>query len=141
MPPSCSPAWPQYAATILQEQRHVTLLPGRGDAGKSSYCRFLAAELLGAGHQVAVVDATWARKTSGRPPQLRSAMPRPAATYGRRRQKPCSGRDLAIGAAHVLATRAAATAPANVVRCAIETAVAFDTGCGGDAWVFELVAE
>ncbi len=50
-----------------------------------------------------------------------------------------SGRDLAIGAAHVLATQAAA--PANVVRCAIETAVAFDTGCGGDAWVFQLVAE
>lgn len=52
-----------------------------------------------------------------------------------------SGRDLAIGAAHVLLTRSAVPAPAEVVSCAIETAVAFDIGCGGEAWVFELGAE
>jgi ATP-dependent protease HslVU (ClpYQ) peptidase subunit len=50
-----------------------------------------------------------------------------------------SGRDLAIGAAHIL-TGAMQLEPPEIVRRAIETAVAFDIGCGGHAWVFDLAA-
>ncbi len=51
-----------------------------------------------------------------------------------------SGRDLAIGAAHVLA-HVIPQEPAEIVRRAIETAIDLDIGCGGHAWVFELTAE
>jgi ATP-dependent protease HslVU (ClpYQ) peptidase subunit len=50
-----------------------------------------------------------------------------------------SGRDLAIGAAYIL-TSMRQLEPAEIVRRAIETAVAFDVGCGGHAWVFDLAA-
>ncbi len=60
-------AWRQSAATILEEQPRVILLLGRGDAGKSSYCRFLSAELLAAGHRVAIVDADVGQKDIGPP--------------------------------------------------------------------------
>jgi polynucleotide 5'-kinase involved in rRNA processing len=50
-------AWRETAATILQDRPRVILVLGGGDAGKSSFCRFLVAELLAAGHRVAIVDS------------------------------------------------------------------------------------
>jgi polynucleotide 5'-kinase involved in rRNA processing len=50
-------AWRQTAATILHQRPRTILVLGGGDAGKSSYCRFLVAQLLGAGEPPAIVDA------------------------------------------------------------------------------------
>jgi polynucleotide 5'-hydroxyl-kinase GRC3/NOL9 len=45
----------------------VILVVGGGDAGKSSYCRFLVTELLAVGHRVAIVDADIGQKDVGPP--------------------------------------------------------------------------
>ncbi|HWE19541.1 MAG TPA: hypothetical protein VG758_20545 [Hyphomicrobiaceae bacterium] len=50
-------AWRQTAATILQQRSRTILVIGGGAAGKISYCRFLIAQLLGAGGRPAIVDA------------------------------------------------------------------------------------
>jgi polynucleotide 5'-kinase involved in rRNA processing len=50
-------AWRHTAATILQQQPRTILELGGGDAGKTSYCRLLIAQLLGAGERPAIVDA------------------------------------------------------------------------------------
>jgi polynucleotide 5'-hydroxyl-kinase GRC3/NOL9 len=60
-------AWRQSAATILAERPRVILVIGGTDAGKTSYCRFLAGELLAAGHRVAIVDADVGQKDVGPP--------------------------------------------------------------------------
>lgn len=43
-------AWRQSAVTILQERPRVILVLGGGDAGKSSYCRFLVPQAFGDFH-------------------------------------------------------------------------------------------
>jgi polynucleotide 5'-hydroxyl-kinase GRC3/NOL9 len=60
-------AWREHAATILETRPRVILVLGGSDRGKSSYCRFLAAELLAAGHRVAIVDADLGQKDVGPP--------------------------------------------------------------------------
>ena len=50
-------AWRQTAATILQQRPRTILVIGGGAAGKTSYCRFLIAQLLGSGERPAIVDA------------------------------------------------------------------------------------
>jgi polynucleotide 5'-hydroxyl-kinase GRC3/NOL9 len=55
------------AAAILQQQPRTILVLGGGDAGKSSYCRFLVAQLLGAGERLAIVDAEVGQKIVGPP--------------------------------------------------------------------------
>lgn len=60
-------AWRQTAATILQQRPRTILVLGGGDAGKSSYCRFLVAQLLGAGERSAIVDADVGQKIVGPP--------------------------------------------------------------------------
>jgi polynucleotide 5'-hydroxyl-kinase GRC3/NOL9 len=55
------------AAAILQQQPRTILVLGGGDAGKSSYCRFLVAQLLGAGERLAIVDADVGQKIVGPP--------------------------------------------------------------------------
>jgi polynucleotide 5'-hydroxyl-kinase GRC3/NOL9 len=60
-------AWRQSAATILQERPRVILLLGGTDVGKSSYCRFLARELVATGQRVAIVDADIGQKNIGPP--------------------------------------------------------------------------
>jgi len=51
-----------------------------------------------------------------------------------------SGRDLAIGAAHALRLSRVEISPREIVRLAIETAIACDGQCGGTAWIAELSA-
>lgn len=60
-------AWRESAQTILQEQPRVILVLGGGDAGKTSYCRYLVSELFAAGHRVALVDADIGQKEIGPP--------------------------------------------------------------------------
>lgn len=60
-------AWRQSAATILQDKPRAILVLGGGDSGKSSYRRFLAAQLVTAGHRVAIVDADVGQKDVGPP--------------------------------------------------------------------------
>lgn len=60
-------AWRESAAAILQERSRVILVLGATDAGKSSYCRFLARELVAAGERVAVVDSDIGQKNIGPP--------------------------------------------------------------------------
>jgi polynucleotide 5'-hydroxyl-kinase GRC3/NOL9 len=60
-------AWRQTAATILQQRPRTILVLGGADAGKSSYCRFLVAQLLGAGVRPAIVDADVGQKIVGPP--------------------------------------------------------------------------
>jgi polynucleotide 5'-hydroxyl-kinase GRC3/NOL9 len=60
-------AWRQTAATILQQRPRTILVLGGGDAGKTSYCRFLIAQLLGAGERPAIVDADVGQKIVGPP--------------------------------------------------------------------------
>jgi hypothetical protein len=55
------------AATILQQRPRTILVLGGGDAGKTSYCRFLIAQLLGAGERPAVIDADVGQKMVGPP--------------------------------------------------------------------------
>jgi ATP-dependent protease HslVU (ClpYQ) peptidase subunit len=50
-----------------------------------------------------------------------------------------SGRDLAIGAGHALGTVHDGLSDRDVVRHAIETAIAYDSICGGTPWMEELV--
>lgn len=45
----------------------MILVIGGGDSGKTSYCRFLSAELLAAGHRVAVVNSDVGQKEVGPP--------------------------------------------------------------------------
>jgi polynucleotide 5'-kinase involved in rRNA processing len=52
-----SDAWRQTAATILQQRPRMILVIGGGAAGKTSYCRLLIAQLLGAGERPTIVDA------------------------------------------------------------------------------------
>lgn len=59
--------WREHAATILETRPRVILVLGGTDTGKSSYCRFLATELLAAGHRVAIVDADLGQKDVGPP--------------------------------------------------------------------------
>jgi ATP-dependent protease HslVU (ClpYQ) peptidase subunit len=49
-----------------------------------------------------------------------------------------SGRELAIGAAHALQRMRAETQAREIVRAAIETAISWDTQCGGTAWLAEI---
>lgn len=49
-----------------------------------------------------------------------------------------SGRDLAIGAAHALGTVHGGLSDRDVVRHAIETAITYDSICGGSLWMEEL---
>lgn len=60
-------AWREHAAAILETRPRIILVLGANDRGKSSYCRFLAAELLAAGHRVAIVDADPGQKDIGPP--------------------------------------------------------------------------
>jgi polynucleotide 5'-hydroxyl-kinase GRC3/NOL9 len=60
-------AWRQSAATILRERPRVILMLGGTDVGKSSYCRFLARELVATGQRVAIVDADIGQKNIGPP--------------------------------------------------------------------------
>lgn len=50
-----------------------------------------------------------------------------------------SGRDLALGAGHALLSTGAALGAKDVVRHAVETAIAYDSNCGGSPWLDELV--
>jgi ATP-dependent protease HslVU (ClpYQ) peptidase subunit len=49
-----------------------------------------------------------------------------------------SGRELAIGAAHALQATVSDISAKDLIRLAVETAVARDVGCGGSAWIAEL---
>jgi ATP-dependent protease HslVU (ClpYQ) peptidase subunit len=49
-----------------------------------------------------------------------------------------SGRELAIGAGHALVRQRPLPDGEEIVRRAIDAALAFDTSCGGEAWVAEL---
>lgn len=60
-------AWRQSAASILQERPRVILVLGSTDVGKSSYCQFLAGELVATGQRVAIVDADIGQKNIGPP--------------------------------------------------------------------------
>jgi ATP-dependent protease HslVU (ClpYQ) peptidase subunit len=51
-----------------------------------------------------------------------------------------SGRELAIGAAHAIQSAFPEISPEEVIRLAVETAVAKDVGCGGAVWISELNA-
>jgi polynucleotide 5'-hydroxyl-kinase GRC3/NOL9 len=51
----------------LQQRPLTILVLSGGDAGKSSYCRFLVAQLLGAGERLAIVDADVGQKIMGPP--------------------------------------------------------------------------
>lgn len=50
-----------------------------------------------------------------------------------------SGRDLAIGAAHALLSVQSELPEEAVVQHAVETAIAYDSICGGSVWLKELV--
>jgi ATP-dependent protease HslVU (ClpYQ) peptidase subunit len=50
-----------------------------------------------------------------------------------------TGRELALGAAHALLSMNPNVAAKDIVRCAVEAAIAHDTTCGGGPWVEELV--
>jgi len=52
-----------------------------------------------------------------------------------------SGRELAIGAAHALVELGSGLAAEQVVRRAVETAMALETSCGGTAWVSPVSGE
>lgn len=52
-----------------------------------------------------------------------------------------SGRELAIGAAHALVELGAGLAAEQVVRRAVEAAIALETSCGGTAWVSPVSGE
>lgn len=49
-----------------------------------------------------------------------------------------SGRDLAIGAAHALVSVHCGLPERDVVRHAVETAILYDSNCGGGCWLEEL---
>lgn len=49
-----------------------------------------------------------------------------------------SGREIAIGAGHALTTQRPALGAAEIVRRAMEAALAYDTTCGGTIWMAEL---
>jgi ATP-dependent protease HslVU (ClpYQ) peptidase subunit len=49
-----------------------------------------------------------------------------------------SGRELAIGAAHALGAGCRGVSVEDIVRTAVETAIARDIRCGGIAWLAEL---
>lgn len=49
-----------------------------------------------------------------------------------------SGRELAIGAAYALGAGGGAISAKDIVRMAVETAIARDIRCGGIAWIAEL---
>jgi ATP-dependent protease HslVU (ClpYQ) peptidase subunit len=51
-----------------------------------------------------------------------------------------SGRELAIGAAHALQATCAGISAKEIIRAAVETAIARDIRCGGTAWIAELPA-
>jgi hypothetical protein len=51
-----------------------------------------------------------------------------------------SGRELALGAAHAVASFAPQLTPRDIVARALRAAIALDAMCGGDAWVQELAA-
>ncbi|GHD52559.1 hypothetical protein GCM10017083_28050 [Thalassobaculum fulvum] len=51
-----------------------------------------------------------------------------------------SGRELAVGAGHALVNSGFHLAADDVVRRAVETAIAYETSCGGEAWVDRLTA-
>lgn len=59
--------WRHSATNILRERPRLILLLGRSDTGKSSYARFLARELTGAGERTAIVDADIGQKSIGPP--------------------------------------------------------------------------
>ena len=50
-----------------------------------------------------------------------------------------SGRDLAIGAAHALVSAHGGYSEKDIVQQAVETAIIYDSGCGGAPWLRELV--
>ena len=52
-----------------------------------------------------------------------------------------SARDLAIGAAHALVTVHAGLAEKEVIRHAVATGILYDSTCGGDPWLKEIVGE
>jgi polynucleotide 5'-hydroxyl-kinase GRC3/NOL9 len=60
-------AWRELSAIILKTRPRVILVLGGCDTGKSTYCRFLATELLTAGHSAAIVDADLGQKDIGPP--------------------------------------------------------------------------
>lgn len=51
-----------------------------------------------------------------------------------------SGRELAVGAGHALVNSGFDLAADDIVRRAVETAIAYETSCGGEAWVDRLTA-
>jgi polynucleotide 5'-hydroxyl-kinase GRC3/NOL9 len=59
--------WREKTAAILEKRPRVILVLGGCDTGKSSFCRFLATELLACGHSVAIVDADLGQKDIGPP--------------------------------------------------------------------------
>lgn len=59
--------WREQTAGILDGRPRVILVLGGRDMGKSSFCRFLAAELLASGHSVAIVDTDLGQKDIGPP--------------------------------------------------------------------------
>ena len=64
---ACSRAVAADGGNHLPAAPRVILVLGGGDAGKSPYCRFLIAQLLGAGERPAVVDAHVGQKIMGPP--------------------------------------------------------------------------
>jgi polynucleotide 5'-hydroxyl-kinase GRC3/NOL9 len=60
-------SWRGSVSRVLQERPRIILLLGSTDAGKSSYCRFLAEALVANGEPVAIVDADIGQKTIGPP--------------------------------------------------------------------------
>lgn len=59
--------WREQTAGVLEKPPRVILVIGECDTGKSSFCRFLATELLASGHSVAIVDADLGQKDIGPP--------------------------------------------------------------------------
>lgn len=67
------PAWRKSAEAILHNRWRKVLVLGATDAGKSTYCRFLAARLRASGMAVAFVDADVGQKDLGPPATITMA--------------------------------------------------------------------
>jgi polynucleotide 5'-hydroxyl-kinase GRC3/NOL9 len=59
--------WREAARAILEDRLQTILILGAADRGKSTFCGYLARELVGAGHRVALVDADIGQKDIGPP--------------------------------------------------------------------------
>lgn len=75
--------WRHSAEHILDKGRHVILVLGASDRGKSSYCHYLTQWLVTAGVRVAFVDADIGQKDVGPPATITLAYPEAGQSLAR----------------------------------------------------------